>query len=93
MNSVEDVSGTSTKTHLKAKLCYYSQTKMPFGKEVKKMATNPPTGDGHRNGAVRKRSQFQNPINKIWYKRDPDTGRIMDGKFDGSKFKGVRREK
>lgn len=57
------------------------------------MATNPPTGDGHRNGAVRKRSQFQNPINKIWYKRDPDTGRIMDGKFDGSKFKGVRREK
>lgn len=25
------------------------------------MATNPPAGDGHRNGAVRKRSQVYNP--------------------------------
>lgn len=25
------------------------------------MATNPPKGDGHRNGAVRDRSQFQTP--------------------------------
>ncbi len=25
------------------------------------MATNPPSGDGHRNGAVRKRSQVFNP--------------------------------
>jgi hypothetical protein len=29
------------------------------------MATNPPKGDGHRKGAVRKRSQIYNPkINK-----------------------------
>jgi hypothetical protein len=26
------------------------------------MATNPPTGDGHRNGAVRKRSQVKSPL-------------------------------
>ena len=57
------------------------------------MATNPPKGDGPRNGAIRERSQFQNPINGIWYKRDLDTGRIMDGKSDGHKFKGIRREK
>ncbi|CCQ72758.1 hypothetical protein [Magnetospira sp. QH-2] len=57
------------------------------------MATNPPTGDNRRNGAVRDRSQFQNPNNGIWYKRDENTGRIMDGKADGTKFKGVRREK
>ncbi|MDA8232929.1 MAG: hypothetical protein M0006_16485 [Magnetospirillum sp.] len=56
------------------------------------MATNPPYGDGHRNGAVKDRSQFQNPNNGIWYKRDADTGRIMDGKADGTPFKGVRRE-
>ena len=56
------------------------------------MATNPPKGDGHRNGAVRDRSQFLNPTNEIWYKRGPH-GRIMDGKADGSKFKGVRKEK
>lgn len=27
------------------------------------MATNPPKGDGHRNGAVKQRSQVQNPRN------------------------------
>lgn len=26
------------------------------------MATNPPKGDGHRNGAVRNCSQVQNPV-------------------------------
>jgi len=55
------------------------------------MATNPPSGDGHRNGMVRERSQFQHP-NGTWYKRDTETGQIMDGKADGEKFKGVRRE-
>jgi len=25
------------------------------------MATNPPSGDGHRNGEVRERSQVHNP--------------------------------
>jgi hypothetical protein len=57
------------------------------------MATNPPKGDGHRNGAVRDRSQFENPVNKVFYKRDADTGRIIDGKADGTPFKGVRKEK
>ncbi|MCR6630142.1 MAG: hypothetical protein NVV74_08885 [Magnetospirillum sp.] len=56
------------------------------------MATNPPKGDGHRNGAVRDRSQFQHP-NGHWVKRDADTGRIMDVKSDNAPFKGVRREK
>ena len=41
------------------------------------MATNPPAGDGHRNGAVRKRSQVYNPKTEQWVKRDKDTGRFM----------------
>ena len=57
------------------------------------MATNPPSGDGHRNGAVRKRSQVYNPKTKQWVKRDKDTGRFMDVKQDGTPFKGVRKEK
>lgn len=57
------------------------------------MATNPPKGDGHRNGAVRDRSQVHNPKTDQWVKRDTDTGRFMDVKQDGSRFKGVRREK
>jgi hypothetical protein len=57
------------------------------------MATNPPRGDGHRNGAVRDRSQVHNPRIDRWVKRDGDTGRFMDQKEDGSRFKGVRRER
>lgn len=57
------------------------------------MATNPPVGDGHRNGAVKQRSQFQNPKTGLWAKRDKETGRIMDNKMDGKPFKGVRKEK
>jgi hypothetical protein len=56
------------------------------------MATNPPKGDGHRYGAVRNRSQVLNPITKIWTKRGPD-GKFMDGKADGTPFKGVSKEK
>ncbi len=56
------------------------------------MATNPPIGDNRRQGAVRKRSQFQTPSGS-WAKRDADTGRIMDVKQDGTPFKGVRKEK
>ncbi len=37
------------------------------------MATNPPTGDGHRNGAVKNRSQTYNPSNNHWVKRDSTT--------------------
>lgn len=57
------------------------------------MATNPPKGDGHRNGAVRDRSQTYNPKTEQFVKRDTDSGRFLDVKQDGSKFKGVRREK
>ena len=57
------------------------------------MATNPPKGDGHRQGAVRDRSQVYNPKTDTWTKRDKDSGRFMDQKSDGSPFKGVRKEK
>lgn len=57
------------------------------------MATNQPSGDGHRNGAVKGRSQTYNPKTERWIKRDTDTGRFMDGKSDDSPFKGVRKEK
>lgn len=57
------------------------------------MATNPPSGDGHRNGAVRDRSQTYNPKTEQYVKRDTDTGRFIDVKKDGTPFKGVRKEK
>lgn len=57
------------------------------------MATNPPAGDGHRNGAVRQRSQTQTPSGH-WVKRDAETGQFMDVKTsDKTPFKGVRKEK
>jgi len=56
------------------------------------MATNPPKGDGHRNGAVKERSQTYNTKTDTWVKRDSDTGRFMDVKSDGKPFKGVRKE-
>ncbi len=57
------------------------------------MATNPPSGDNHRNGAVKNRSQVHNPVTNQWVKRDSETGRFIDGKKDGTPFKGVRKEK
>ncbi len=56
------------------------------------MATNPPSGDGHRNGAVRDRSQAFNPRTQTWVKRDDTTGRFMDQKQNGMPYKGVRKE-
>ena len=56
------------------------------------MAKNPPPGKG-RKGAVDNRSQFKNPKTRLWAKRDTDTGRIMDNKTSGGKFKGVRKER
>lgn len=55
------------------------------------MATN--TGKNFRRGAVRKRSQVENPVTEDWAKRDKDTGEFMDNKADGEPFKGVRKEK
>jgi hypothetical protein len=58
------------------------------------MATNAPTGDGHRNGAVRKRSQLKTKVmgEENFTKRDKATGQFIDQKEDGKKFKGVRKE-
>lgn len=44
------------------------------------MATNPPKGDGHRNGAVKERSQVYNPTTDTWTKRNSNNGQFMDGK-------------
>jgi len=55
------------------------------------MATNAPSGDNHRNGAVKKRSQTKNPKNKRFVKRDSESGRFMDVKADKKPFKGVRK--
>ncbi len=57
------------------------------------MATNPPSGDGHRNGMVRDRSQVFNPVTETWTKRNADTGRFMYGKTDGTPYTGVRTER
>ena len=57
------------------------------------MATNPPSGDHHRKGAVRERSQTYNPKNDAWVKRNTETGRFIDQKSDTKPFKGVRKEK
>ena len=57
------------------------------------MATNGKVGDGHRNGAVRERTQTFNPKAETWVKRDSNTGKFMDVKSDGKPFKGVTKEK
>lgn len=57
------------------------------------MAKNGKVGDGHRNGAVKGRSQTHNPKTGQWVKRATGTGRFMDVKQDGTPFKGVRKEK
>ena len=56
------------------------------------MAKNPPTGDGHRRGAVRDRSQVDNPTTDRWTKRDTNSGQFIDQKRDRDPFKGVRKE-
>ena len=58
------------------------------------MATNKPAGDGHRNGAIRKRSQLKTAIEgeEHFTKRDKNSGQFMAQKKDETKFKGVRRE-
>lgn len=57
------------------------------------MAKNGKSGDGHRNGAVKERSQTYNPQNQRYVKRDTETGQFMDVKSDEKPFKGVRKEK
>jgi hypothetical protein len=57
------------------------------------MAKNAPAGDNRRIGAVRERSQTYNTKIGMYIKRDAKTGRFMDVKTTGGKFKGVRKEK
>ena len=54
------------------------------------MARN--TGKGSRKGSVTDRTQFETPSGN-YAKRDRTTGRIIDQKTTGGKFKGVAREK
>lgn len=55
------------------------------------MAKN--TGEGFRQGEVRRRSQLPNPKTEGFTKRDTDTGQFMAGKEGPKPFKGVRKEK
>lgn len=58
------------------------------------MATNKPYGDSARKGAVKERTQVQNPKTGLWTKRDVNSGKFMDVKTsDNSPFKGVTKEK
>jgi len=59
------------------------------------MATNAPSGDNRRKGAVRKRTQLKTKVmgEKHFTKRGKKTGEFMAQKKDGGKFKGVRKEK
>lgn len=58
------------------------------------MATNKPTGDNARKGAVKECSQVFNHKIDSWVKRDAETGKFMDVKTSSNKpFKGVIKEK
>ena len=57
------------------------------------MAKNGKTGDGHRNGEIKERSQTFNPKTEAWVKRDTNTGQFIDQKADQKPFKGVRKER
>ena len=56
------------------------------------MATNKPKGDGHRNGALRKRSQREDGLFGRETKRDMTTGEFMAQKKTRGKFTRVRKE-
>jgi hypothetical protein len=59
------------------------------------MAVNKPKGDNSRKGAVRKRTQLKTKVmgEEKWTKRSKASGRFMDQKEDGTRFKSVRRER
>ncbi|HEY0070114.1 MAG TPA: hypothetical protein VGE04_09130 [Chloroflexia bacterium] len=54
------------------------------------MAKN--TGTGYRKGAVKDRSQVENPKTHHYTKRDATTGRFISQKSDNEPYKGVRKE-
>jgi len=51
------------------------------------MASNKPTGDGSRKGAVKKRRQLENPLTGTMTKRDKNSGKFMAVKTTDKKFK------
>lgn len=51
------------------------------------MATN--TGNGYRKGSVKDRIQVYNPKTNLYSKIDMNSGKIIDTKTSGGKFKGV----
>lgn len=53
------------------------------------MATNGKIGYNCRNGSIRSRTQVKNTKTGLYVKRDSDSGRFMDVKTSGGKFKGV----
>lgn len=57
------------------------------------MATNKPTRDGRRIGAVKERIQILNPKTGHWVKQDTKTGKFLDVKHDHKPFKGVTKKK
>ncbi len=56
------------------------------------MAKNEKAGVGHRNGAVKGRTQVYNPVTGNYVKRDSSSGKFIDVKSDGKAFKGITRE-
>ena len=56
------------------------------------MAVNKPKGDNARVGAVKVRSQTFNGKTNLYIKRNTSTGKFMNVKTSGGKFKGVRKE-
>jgi len=56
------------------------------------MAKNGVPGKG-RKGAVTGREQSFNPHTGLWTKSNRTTGRFMDTKTSGGKFKGVTKHK
>ena len=48
--------------------------------------------NGTRIGAVKERSQFFNDKTQTWMKRNTETGKLIQGKKDGTPFKGVKKE-
>ena len=57
------------------------------------MAVNKPVGDNKRIGAIKERSQVKNTLTGLYVKRDAKSGKFIDVKTTGGKFKGVRNEK
>lgn len=55
------------------------------------MARNDRPGGG-REGMIRHRSQFLNPLTHHWQERNTLTGQWANVKADKEKFKDVRRE-